>query len=403
MSHSLPIRLGTLCVHGGVFPDLQTGALVPPLVQSTTYAWRDLDHPPAITYARAGNATVEFLERRLAALERGADAVCFASGIAAIDALLRSVPPGGRLVAGRHLYGGTTRLIHRLHAERLRVDVVDTSDTRLLEAALESSADLVLVETPSNPTLQITDLRRATRAAHDAGGLIAVDNTFLTPLYQRPLELDADISIHSTTKYIDGHDATLGGALVLHERHGGKGDAPDGPLAARLRWLRKVSGAVLSPFEAWLTLQGSKTLHLRTREQWSTATRLAQLAHGHPAVDRVYYPGLPVHAGHAIHRSQATGDGGIVALDLGTLELAREFVSHLRVFTLAENLGATESIATHPATMTHADLTPERRRQDGISDGLVRLSVGVEDPEDLATDVQQALGLTMEARKGVVA
>ena len=403
MSGDPPAGAGTVCVHGGTSPDPQTGALVPPLVQSTTYAWPDLDHPPAITYARAGNATVQALERRLAALEDGGDAVCFGSGLAAIDALLRCPPDGGRVVAGRHLYGGTTRLLQRLYASRLRVDVVDSTDADRLEGALESPADLVFVETPSNPTLQITDLRRATRAAHGAGAVFAVDNTFLTPLYQRPLDLDADVSLHSTTKYLDGHDATLGGAVVVHARHAGAGDSPTGPLACRLRWIRKVSGSVLAPFEAWLTLQGSKTLHLRTREQWASAARIASAAREHPAVERVHYPGLPDHPGHAIHRAQSTGDGGIVALDLGDIAAAREFVSRLRVFTIAENLGATESLATHPASMTHADLTPERRREDGISDGLVRLSVGVEDPADLEADVLQALDFASKIRVGVVA
>lgn len=391
MSEPKAQRPATLCVHGGTAPDAQTGALVPPLVQSTTYAWPDLDHPPAITYARAGNATVEGLERRLATLEGSSAAICFGSGLAAIDAVLRCVPSGGRVVAGRHLYGGTTRLLHRLHQGRIRVETVDSSDAVALSAAMESPADLLLVETPSNPTLQITDLRLATRVAHDAGALVAVDNTFLTPLYQRPLELGADLSIHSTTKYLDGHDATLGGAVVVHERHAGTGDSAEGSLASRLRWIRKASGAVLAPFEAWLTLQGCKTLHLRTREQWSTAARLASIADDDPDVEEVYYPGLASHPGHAIHRRQATGDGGIVALDLGDFETARQFASDLRVFTLAENLGATESIATHPASMTHADLSPERRRQDGISEGLVRLSVGVEDPEDLEADVLVAL------------
>ncbi|TLZ51718.1 MAG: PLP-dependent transferase [Methanobacteriota archaeon] len=395
-------RPGTLCVHGGVAPDRLTGALVPPLVQSTTYAWPDLDHPPAITYARAGNATVENLERRLAVLEGGSDAVCFGSGLAAIDALLRCLPRNARVVAGRHLYGGTTRLLHRLHADRLRVDVVDTTNEAALRTALEAPADLVLVETPSNPTLQITDLFLATRWAHEAGALLAVDNTFLTPLYQRPLDIGADLSIHSTTKYLDGHDATLGGAVVLHSRHAGQGDAPDGPLAARLRWIRKASGAVLAPFEAWLTLQGSKTLHLRTREQWGTASRLAKLASDDPNIESVYYPGLPDHDGHEVHRRQANGDGGILAVDLGGIGAARDFVSHLRVFTIAENLGATESVATHPASMTHADLPPERRRLDGISDGLVRLSVGVEDPEDLEADVRVALN-QVARRQPVVA
>ncbi|HTD80644.1 MAG TPA: PLP-dependent aspartate aminotransferase family protein, partial [Thermoplasmata archaeon] len=293
MSRERAVGPGTLCVHGGTTPDPRTGALVLPLVQSTTYAWPDLDRPPAITYARAGNPTVEALERRLSALEGGGDTVCFASGLAAIDGLLRCLPDGARVVAGRHLYGGTTRLLQRLFAPRLRVDLVDSTDAALLEMALESLADLVLVESPSNPTLRITDIRRAARAAHDSGALLAVDNTFLTPLYQRPLDLGADVSLHSTTKYLDGHDVTLGGAAVLHERHSGPGDSPTGPLAARLRWIRKVSGSVLAPFEAWLTLQGSKTLHLRTQAQWATAARIADAVRDHAAVERVHYPGLP--------------------------------------------------------------------------------------------------------------
>lgn len=384
-------RPGTLCVHGGTSPDPQTGAMVPPLVQSTTYAWPDLDHPPAITYARSGNPTVQALERRIAALEGGSSAVCFASGLAATDALLKLVPSGGRIVAGRHLYGGTTRLLQRFYAANVRVDTVDSSAPEELRRALEAPADLVIVETPSNPTLRITDVKRAAAAAHAAGALLVVDNTFLTPLGQQPLALGADIVLHSTTKYLDGHDATLGGALVFPAAHDGPGQDAAGRPAQRIRWVRKSIGNVLAPFEAWLTLQGAKTLHLRTRQQFSTASRLARALETDPRVVRVHYPGLPVHPGHAAHKRQSTGDGGILALELPDLEAAKRFVSSLKVFTLAENLGATESLATHPATMTHADLAPERRRADGIADGLVRLSCGVEDPEDLEADVREAL------------
>lgn len=384
------MRPATQCVHAGTPPDPHTRALVPPLVQSTTYAWTDLDQPPAVTYARGGNANVAALERRLATLEGGVDAVCFASGLAAIDALLRALPPGGRVVAGRHLYGGTTRLLHRLHGG-LKTDFVDTSQEGTLEEALREPADLVLVETPSNPTLRITDIRHAARAAHAAGALLAVDNTFLTPLYQRPLELGADVSVHSTTKYIDGHNATLGGALVIPDRHAGPGNASDGPLAGRLRWIRKSTGATLAPFDAWLTLQGSKTLHLRTRQQWATARLIVEAVGGGAGVRTIHYPGIRTHQNHEVHRRQATGDGGIIALELADLESAKLFVRGLKVFTLAENLGATESLATHPASMTHADLSAARRREDGIPDGLVRLSVGVEDPDDLVEDVRHAL------------
>lgn len=387
----LPRRqgLGTRCVHAGRAWE-ETRALVPPIVQSTTYAWQGLDQAPANSYARSGNATVQALERRLADLEGGATALCFSSGLAALDALLRTLPSGSRIVAGKNLYGGTVRLLQRIHADRFDVTWVDSSKTPELKHALETPARLVLVETPSNPTLSITDIRASARHAHDAGALLAIDNTFLTPLSQRPLELGADVVVHSTTKYIDGHNATLGGALILPEAHDGPDANPDGPLATRLRWLRKSTGAVLAPFEAWLTLQGCKTLHVRTRQQWSTARRLADLAR-RAGIKRVLYPGLENHPGHAVHRRQADGDGGILALDLGTKAAASAFVGTLDVFTLAENLGATESLATYPAKMTHGDVPETIRRELGITDGLVRLSVGVEDPEDLLADVGDAL------------
>jgi cystathionine beta-lyase/cystathionine gamma-synthase len=384
-------RAGTSCVRAGTRPDPTTGALVPPLVQSTTYAWSDLDHPPAISYARAGNPTVEALERRLAALEGGTSAVAFASGTAALDALLAAQPKGGRIVCGSNVYGGTVRLLERIRTDRCRVDFVDTSDLAQVRAALEQPADLVIAETPSNPTLAITDLAATAKAAHDAGALLCVDNTFLTPLWQKPLAHGADVVLHSTTKYLDGHNATLGGALVVPERHDGPGFQENGPLGAKVRWVRKGIGNGLAPFEAWLTLQGCKTLHLRTREQWISARRLAERLRRSPVVRKVLHPGLEEHPGHAVHRRQATGDGGIVSLDLGSREAARAFCSNLRLFTLAENLGATESLATHPVSMTHTDVDPDVRRRLGITDGLVRLSVGVEDADDLQEDALRAL------------
>jgi cystathionine beta-lyase/cystathionine gamma-synthase len=388
-------RAGTACVHAGVRPDPTTGALVPPLVQSTTYAWPDLDHPPAVTYARAGNATVEALERRVAALEGAGSAIAFASGTAALDALLAALPKGGRILCGTNVYGGTVRLLERIRTDRCKVDFVDTSDLAQVRKALEAPADLVIAETPSNPTLAVTDIAATARAAHDAGALLCVDNTFLTPLWQKPLQHGADVVLHSTTKYFDGHDATLGGALAFAPAHDGAGFQENGPLAARVRWVRKGIGNGLAPFEAWLTLQGTKTLHLRTREQWISARRIAERVRRHPQVQRVLYPGLESHPGHAVHRRQATGDGGIVAIDLGSREAARAFCSTLRLFTLAENLGATESLATHPVSMTHTDVAPEVRRRLGITDGLIRLSIGVEDPDDLEADLLQALEATI--------
>lgn len=395
-----PARPGTACVRGGARPDPTTGALVPPLVQSTTYAWPDLDHPPAVTYARAGNSTVEALERRLAVLEGGASAIAFASGTAALDGLLAAIPKGGRVVCGTNVYGGTVRLLERIRTDRSPVDFVDTSDLAQVRRALETPAALVIAETPSNPTLAVTDIAATANAAHDAGALLCVDNTFLTPLWQKPLNHGADVVLHSTTKYLDGHNATLGGALVFPTRHDGPGFQENGPLAAKVRWVRKGIGNGLAPFEAWLTLQGCKTLHLRTREQWISARRLAERLRRHSAVRRVLHPGLEDHPGHAVHRRQATGDGGIVSLDLGSREAARTFCSALNLFTLAENLGATESLATHPVSMTHTDVAPEVRRKLGITDGLVRLSVGVEDLEDIEADALQALEVLEAVQAG---
>lgn len=382
--------LDTQCVQGGRVEGADR-ALVQPLVQSTTYAWKSFDDRPLYSYAREGNETTLALERRLTTLENGGDTVCFTSGLAAIAALFTLLPDGARVVAGRHLYGGTTRLLSQVHCPRLVVETVDSTQSEQIEAALQEPTDLVLVETPSNPTLQITDLRHTIDVARNAGAPVAVDNTFLTPLYQRPLDLGADFSIHSTTKYLDGHNATLGGAIVLPQRHSDEGVDRDGTWSERLRWVRQATGSNLAPFEAWLTLQGIKTLHLRTKRQWESAHAVAQALQAHTAVRRVKYPGLEHHPGHQVHRAQASGDGGIVAFDLGTLDAAAAFVKSLRVFTLAENLGATESLATSPALMTHAALSPARRRADGIRDGLVRLSIGVEDPDDLVADVEQAL------------
>jgi cystathionine beta-lyase/cystathionine gamma-synthase len=388
---------GTACVHAARGPLAPGAPLVAPLVQSTTYAWSDLDHAPPITYARGGNPTVEQLERALAGLEGGAAAVCFGSGLAAIDGLLRGLPDGSRVVVGRHLYGGTTRLLQRFHAQRLSVVEADSSDPESLQRAFERPTALALLESPSNPTLRISDLRSAARWAHASGALLAVDNTLLTPLYQRPLDLGADLVVHSTTKYLEGHNATLGGAVVLGRALAGEGDRPDGPWESRLRFTRKATGAVLASFEAWLTLRGLSTLHLRTRAQWSSAARVAESARHHASVVRVHYPGLVEHPGHRLHRGQASGDGGLVGIELETRASARAFLSGLRRFTLAENLGAVESLATHPASMTHVDLAPDRRRADGIPEGLVRLSVGVEDPEDLLADVLGALDRTVPA------
>lgn len=364
--------------------------IVAPLVQSTAHAWNGFENRPEFSYAREGNPTVKELEEVIGGIESGR-AVCYSSGLAAIDAVLHLVPPGGRIVVGQHVYGGTTRLLQQVRKGTWQVDTVDTSDRALVESALSTPADLVLVETPSNPTLRITDLAHLIEKGQAAGALVAVDNTFLTGRWQRPLDLGADLSIHSTTKYLDGHNCTLGGAVVVPPRHQGEGTNQTGSLEERLRWHRLSTGTNLAPFEAWLTLRGCKTLELRTQRQWSTAEALAHRLADRLGHARVYYPGLPTHPGHAIHKQQAEGGGGILAIEFEGLEEAATFVRNVKVWTLAENLGATESLLSSPALMTHAALGPERRAADGIIDGLVRLSVGIEDLETLWSDLDQAL------------
>ena len=344
-------------------------------------------------YSRFGNPTVTMFEQRMAALEGAPVARATASGMAAVTAtFLSSLRVGDHVVAAKAMFGSCRHVVEEILPRfGIQSTLVDGGDVGQWAAAMRPSTKMLFLETPSNPTLAITDLAAAAKAAHDAGALLCVDNTFLTPLWQKPLQWGADVVLHSTTKYLDGHDATLGGALVFPEEHDGEGFQEHGPLAARVRWVRKGIGNGLAPFEAWLTLQGCKTLHLRTREQWISARRIAERVRRHGAVRRVLHPGLEDHPGHAVHRRQASGDGGIVAVELGSREAARAFCSSLRLFTLAENLGATESLATHPLSMTHTDVAAEVRRRLGITDGLVRLSVGVEDPDDLEADLLQAL------------
>ncbi len=385
MSLSAPrgsLGFATRAIHTPETPDPGSGGVVPPLVQSATFLQKSPGEPGRWEYARSGNPTRDAAEENLAALEGGAGGIGCASGLAAIALALELVEPGSRVVATADAYGGTWRLFEQV-IRRRGVDFTfrDTSDTEATIRDLEG-ASMLFVETPSNPVLRIADLPALAEAAHDQGALLVVDNTFMSPYFQRPLELGADLVTHSTTKFLNGHSDGVGGILI-----------PRSPEhLSRLRYLQNAAGAILSPFESWLLLRSVKTLALRMRQHAANAGAVAGFLKSHPQVNRVHYPGLRDHPGHERARRQMSGFGGMVSFEVETFGKARDVMMALRLFQIAESLGGVESLVNHPAAMTHASMPESDRRELGIGDGLVRLSVGVEEEEDLLADLDQALG-----------
>jgi cystathionine beta-lyase/cystathionine gamma-synthase len=383
MPDSIP-RFGTRAVHAGQAPEPVTGAIMPPIFQTSTYVQPAVAEPREgiYDYARVANPTREALERNLAGLELGAHGVAFSSGLAAIEAVLKCLSAGDHVVSEENTYGGTTRMFTRVLA-RLGIEFtfVDSRDLEQVEAAMRPETKLVHVETPTNPMMRLCDLAAVAEMAHANGARLMVDNTFASPFNQQPLALGADVVAHSTTKYINGHSDIIGGALVLNE------DA----FAEEIRFVRKSSGAVPGPMDAWLCLRGAKTLHLRMAAHNSNGLAIARFLASHERVDRVYYPGLESHPQHALAARQMTGFTGMVSVDVGTLERARSLVERTRLFQLAESLGGVESLISVPALMTHASVPPEMRERMGVTEGLVRLSVGVEHVDDLLEDLEQAL------------
>jgi len=378
----------TDAIHAGQAPDPQTGAIVPPLVQSTTFVQDAPGQHRGYEYGRTGNPTRRALEENIAALEQGQFGFAFASGMAAISAVCSLLKPGDHVLATENLYGGTYRFFEKvLRKYGLDFDYVNTSDLSAVEARMRPSTRMLFVETPTNPLLHITDIRALSALCKKRGVLLVVDNTFLSPYFQRPLTLGADIVVHSSTKYLNGHSDVIGGLVIVN----------DSALAEQLAFIQNAEGAVPSPFDCWMTLRSIKTLALRMRQHDANARTLAQFLHEHPAVRRAYYPGLEDHPQHALAARQQLdprgnpGFGGMISLDLGSGEKARLFLKHLRIFALAESLGAVESLVCHPASMTHASVPEEQRLRLGITDGLVRLSVGIEDAEDLLEDLRRAL------------
>ncbi|PYT08055.1 MAG: cystathionine gamma-synthase [Acidobacteria bacterium] len=374
----------TRALHAGAAPDPVTGAILTPIYQSTTYVQEAVGVHKGYTYSRTANPTVAALEGRLAALEGAEHAACFATGLAATAALALSLLDAGeRAIVSDVVYGGTVRLFQQVLARfSVQAEFVDTSSASHLASALQRPARLVFVETPANPTLKLTDIALVSRLAREAGAVVAVDSTLLTPALQRPLELGADVVLHSTTKFIEGHNATLGGALITRSAE----------LHEKFAFLRNTLGAIQSPFNAWLTLQGVKTLPLRMERHAANALRVARFLEGHPRVVRLLYPGLPSFPQHELARKQQGSGGAILAFEVeGGVEAGIRAMNRVRLCALAENLGAAETIITHPASMTHAAVPAEQRLATGITDGLIRLSVGLEEPDDIIEDLRQAL------------
>ncbi len=373
----------TDAIHQGQEPDPSTGAVVVPIFQTSTYVQEELGKDKGYEYSRTGNPTRAALERNLAALEGGRRGLAFASGMAAINAVMTLLKSGDHVVCSQEAYGGTPRLFNAIWKNfGLEFSYVDTTQVALVAAALRPNTKMVYVETPTNPLMNISDLAAISAVTRPRGISLVVDNTFLSPYFQKPLSLGADIVVHSTTKYLNGHSDGVGGVAVLAH------DAD----ADRLKFIQNAAGAILSPFDSWLVLRGVKTLAIRMRQHESNALAIAARLARHPKVKKVFYPGLAEHPQHALARRQQSGFGGMMAFETGSLENARALLNRVRLCSLAESLGGVETLISHPATMTHAYLSEEERQRLGITQGMVRLSVGIEDVEDILADLEQALG-----------
>lgn len=372
----------TLCVHGTGKRYDSTGSVSVPIFQTATFAHPGVGQSSGFDYSRVQNPTREYLESTLAQLEGGADAIAFSSGMAALATLMELFSPGDKIIASDDLYGGTHRLFGHISAKNgLRFDFVDTSDIGRGEALVTPETKALFIETPTNPMMHITDIAAAAKLCRERGMLLIVDNTFLTPYFQCPLELGADIVIHSGTKYLGGHNDTLAGFLV----------AKDKAVANKLRFISKTTGACLSPFDSWLILRGIKTLAVRLERQQENALKIADFLSGHKYVNKVYYPGLESHPGHEVLARQAKGFGAMLSFAVDSPDRARAVLENVSVIQYAESLGGVESLITYPMLQTHADIPAEEREAKGITDCLLRLSVGIESSDDLIADLKQAL------------
>ena len=377
----LQAGFGTRAVHAGQRPEPLAGAIMTPVYLTSTYVQEELGKNKGYEYARGKNPTREALERNVAALEGGRHGFAFSSGMGCVDSLMKLFRSGDHIVCGENVYGGTFRLFDKiLRNYGMEFSFVDTRDPNKIESAVTKQTRAILVETPSNPLMRLTDLKAAADIAHRHGALLIVDNTFATPVFQRPFESGADIIYHSTTKYLNGHSDMVGGIALVKD---------DG-LAERLQFILNAAGAVPGPFDAWLALRGTKTLHLRMKQHDINGRAIARWLVEKLGAESVMYVGLTSHPQHDLAKRQMSGFGGMISIELGTKERAAHVLKRVRVYSLAESLGGVESLISHPATMTHASVNPDMRLKLGISDGLVRLSCGVEETDDLLADLDQA-------------
>jgi len=373
----------TDAIHVGQEPDPATGAIIVPIYQTSTFVQEELGKHKGYEYARTSNPTRAALERNLAALEGAPFSFAFASGMAAINCLMSLLKSGDHVVAGQNLYGGSFRLFERVLKDfGLTFSYVNTCQLEEVERAFRPNTRMIFIETPTNPIMEITDIASTASLAHSHGTRLAVDNTFMSPYFQRPLALGADFVVHSTTKYLNGHSDGVGGAVMLN----------DDTLADRLKFLQNAAGAILGPFDSWLVLRGVKTLPVRMQQHNRNGMVVAEfLEHLYPKIKKVYYPGLPSHPQHELAKRQMAGFGGMISFDTGSLENARKVLKSVRLCSLAESLGGVETLVSHPASMTHASVPSEERNRRGITDGLLRISVGIEEVEDIIADLDQAL------------
>jgi len=373
----------TDAIHAGQEPDPTTGAVTTPIYQTSTYVQEGLGKHKGFEYARTQNPTRMALEKNMAVLERGVAGYAFASGMAATTALTQLLlKQGDHAICSDNVYGGTFRLFDKIVRHYgIEFSYVDTSDPGNVERAIGANTRMIFVETPTNPIMSIADIRALSEIAHHRPNCrLAVDNTFMSPYFQRPIELGADIVVHSTTKYLNGHSDSVGGMAVLKRKDD----------AERLQFIQNAAGAILSPFDSWLVLRGIKTLPVRMEAHNTNGMAIANYLRGKKQVKRIYYPGLPDHPGHDLAKKQMSGFGGMIAFELDGLEQAKSFLGQVKLCSLAESLGGVETLISHPATMTHASVPPAERARLGITDGLVRISVGIEDVEDLIADLEKA-------------
>ena len=377
------MKFDTKVVRAAIKPDPTTGAIVPPLYQTATYVLPEVGRDLGFDYTRSANPTRQVLEENLAAIEGGKYGVCFASGMAAVDSCLKLLKAGDHVVCTDDVYGGVSRHFDNILVRyNLEFTYVNTSEPEEVKTAIKSNTKMLWVETPTNPLLKVTDLEAMAKIAKEHDLIYGVDSTFATPVFLRPLEFGADIVMHSTTKYISGHNQLIGGILITNRDD----------IFEEMKYVQKTIGAVPSPFDCWLTLLGVKTLHLRMAKHTENGQIIAEFLEAHPKVAKVIYPGLPSHPQHEIAKVQMSGYSGMISFELtGDIQAGKAVMNNVKLCALAESLGAVETMITHPATMTHADVPAADRHARGLTDGLVRISVGIEDPEDIMTDLEQAL------------